>query len=79
MTTDANTGSGTSNGTVFLMDTTMPTGTDDSTVSFSVESNCVSEISGKISMLFFTGIFFLYNSKTTSSNIGFYITYHFKL
>ena len=33
MTTDANTGSGTSNGTVFLMDTTMPTGTDDSTVS----------------------------------------------
>lgn len=35
MTTDANTGSGTSNGTVFLMDTTMPTGTDDSTGYFS--------------------------------------------
>ena len=39
MTTDANTGSGTSNGTVFLMDTTMPTGTDDSTVSnFTIEA-----------------------------------------
>ena len=33
MTTDANTGSGTSNGTVFLMDTTMPNGTDNTDVS----------------------------------------------
>jgi hypothetical protein len=31
--TDANTGSGTSNGTVFLLDTTMPYGTDKITVS----------------------------------------------
>ena len=34
MTTDANTGSGTSNGTVFLMDSTMPSGTDETTVRY---------------------------------------------
>jgi len=39
MTTDANTGSGTSNGTVFLMDTTMPNGTDntDGFFAFSIQ------------------------------------------
>ena len=50
MTTDANTGSGTSNGTVFLMDSTMPSGTDETTVRYLKYNECFKSSCSKVGL-----------------------------